>query len=170
MVNLIIEGPDLAGKSTAIEQISKHFKKGFLVKNLYKPDHSHDLEIYKQYWEMLKMINNSSINFFILDRFFPSQAVYSILREDDEMNCEEIQELESYCVNNEFVYIYITAPLFTLQSRFIARGDEHIKIEQLALLTTRYNQFYEQTKLPKIMINTMHTDWLKNLDLFIQEN
>ena len=54
--------------------------------------------------------------------------------------------------------------------RFLARGDEHIKAEQLDMLKTRYDEFYKQTKLPKIMINTMKKDWLKNLEVFVNGN
>ena len=59
MTVLIIEGPDLSGKSTAIEQIAKYFKNGFLIKNLYKPSVSDDKEIYKQYWRMIHFIEST---------------------------------------------------------------------------------------------------------------
>jgi thymidylate kinase len=171
MKRLIIEGPDLSGKSTAIEKIAKHFKNGFLIKNLYKPKQFHDTEIYKQYWRIIHFINSIEEvknNFFILDRFYPSQAVYSILRNDDEMDSGDIKDLDGYCANMNFIYVYITAPLDVLRGRFQARGDEHIKIEQLELLKMRYDEFYEKTLLPKIIINTMKKDWIKELEAFIK--
>jgi len=169
MTTLIIEGPDLSGKSTAIEKISKLFKHGFLIKNLYKPTKSGDIKIYEQYWDMIHFVNYTR-KFFILDRFYPSQAVYSILRNVDEMNCSYIKELDEYCANSDFIYVYITSPIDILMERFLARGDEHIKAEQLDMLKTRYDQFYKQTRLPKIMINTMQKDWLKNLEVFVNGN
>lgn len=167
MVVLIIEGVDLAGKGTAIEKIAKHFKDGFLIKNLYKPTHSEDPKIYNQYWKILKMATWKDT--LILDRFFPSQAVYSYLRGKDEMESVFIQELDNECADLGFIYVWLNTNAEELERRFDLRGDEHIKRDQLADLSERYEIFWNKTNMQKIRINTMEKDWLQKLESFVNE-
>ena len=99
---LIVEGGDLAGKTTAIEKIAKHFNSGFVLKNSFKPRSiEQSKDIYAQYWRLASLIvslpdDYLANNLIILDRFFPSQAVYSFLRGEDEMNHTEIMQLDRY--------------------------------------------------------------------------
>lgn len=44
---VIIEGPDLSGKSTAIEKLSKKIGNGFVLKNCFKPKEEGDLIFYQ---------------------------------------------------------------------------------------------------------------------------
>ena len=168
MVVLIIEGSDLVGKSTAIERISKYYKNGFLIKNLYKPSTSHDEKIYHQYYKILNMIEG--LSFVILDRFFPSQAVYSVKRGEDEMNSEEIKFLDEECVEKKFIYVYLDTSLAELERRYNNRGDEHIAFEDLTWITERYDIFWKKTKMRKIKLDTMKEGWLEELSIFITEN
>jgi len=168
MVVLIIEGCDLSGKSTAIEKISKYFKDGFLIKNLYKPVNSADEKIYNQYWSIINVIDKLQVDFLILDRFFPSQAVYSYLRGEDEMDSDLIKDIDYYCARNNFLYVYLDTPVHELEHRFDIRGDEHIKKDDLSLLSERYDKFWAQTEMRKIKINTMRPDWLMQLENFIK--
>ena len=167
MTVLIIEGADLSGKGTAIEKISKHFKDGFLVKNLYKPSHADDLKIYMQYWQIAEWC--ATKEFLILDRFFPSQAVYSYLRGVDEMFSKEILDLDTYCADLDFIYIWLDTDAQELERRFDIRGDEHIQKNDLSILADRYEIFWNLTKMKKIRINTREKDWLQKLESFVYE-
>lgn len=165
MTTLIIEGADLAGKSTAINKIIKRYKSGFLLKNLYKPENKADVQIYAQYWKIISFVKaNADIKLFVLDRFYPSQAVYSILRGEDELYKGEICVLDAYCSDADFLYVYLDTPLKDLKERYLERGDEHITIEQLELIRERYESFYEMTKLRKIRVNTTQENWMEQLD------
>jgi len=180
MVLLIIEGPDLSGKTTAIEKIAKHFNSGFVLKNAYKPKEQRDSKIYEQYDNILDLIENweenswteSSNDVLILDRFYPSQAVYSILRGYDELQEPRVELLERRLINYEFdvIYVYLDCSIDLLKCRYKERGDEHISIEQLEMLKTRYDLFYEKCKLNKIKIDTMQKDWLEKFESFLYAN
>lgn len=179
MTVLIVEGCDLSGKTTAIEKINKKFKDGFLLKNLYKPSDSKDIRVYEQYWKILNFISqNNDIPIFVLDRFYPSQAVYSYLRGSDDLELREmsdntgyiaIEELDKYCSSRKFLFVLLDTPLDVLKERYAARGDEHISIEDLETLYKRYNEFYEKTNLEKIKVDTRSADWLDKIAKKVQE-
>ncbi len=164
-MKLIIEGPDLAGKTTAIEKIAKHYNSGFIIKNCYKPKNLAMTDaVYTQYWKILAMIDKLDFkDVVILDRFYPSQAVYSYLRGRDDIFAKEIDELDDFCKLHDFVYIYLDTDLDTLKDRYKQRGDEHIKIGNLINLKVRYDTFYEYTKLRKYKVDTTEENWLEKL-------
>lgn len=171
---VIIEGPDLSGKSYAIEKIGKHFNSGFILKNCYKPkDITDSKKIYAQYWKILSLsINYSKQNLVILDRFYPSQAVYSVLRGRDEFEHNEIIAIENYLKLMDGKIIYLDTPWLELKERYEKRGDEHIKkLETLKKIRERYNAFMALSKLPILYLNTMkkEEDWIKEVEEFINE-
>lgn len=172
MTVLIVEGTDLSGKTTAIEKISKYFKDGLLIKNLYKPKTYPDQEIYSQYWKIFAMYKSFMGHdyFLILDRFFPSQAVYSILRGKDEMFSHDIKELDEFCSSEDFIFVLLDTNVEELEKRYDKRGDEHIQKKDLTIFHERYEIFFNTTKMKKIKINTLNTDWLETLEKFINKN
>lgn len=164
---IIMEGPDLSGKSYAIEKVGKHFNSGFTIKNNYKPRTLDDSPmIYLKYWEILKMLKHELFtdNIVILDRFFPSQAVYSYLRGEDEMECIDIKTLDNFCANQNVLYIYIDTDELELEKRYMERGDEHIKFKDIKELKERYDKFFELTKMKKLKIDTRQDGWLNKID------
>jgi len=166
---LIVEGPDLSGKSYAIEKIAKHFNSGFVLKNSFKPKTLEDTkEIFGQYWSFMPFIVDRE-DIVILDRFFPSQAVYSIFRGEDHMKHGEVHALDTFCKEAGFLYVYIDTSSKRLQDRYDKRGDEHIKKEQLDMLKSRYDEFYFLTEMKKIKINTLDKDWLDKLEAWMYE-
>jgi thymidylate kinase len=166
---LIIEGPDLSGKSTAIEKIAKLLNNGFTIKNNYKPKDHNSKKIYYTYRKYLDMIKCEWFEdvFVIFDRFYPSQAVYSILRGTEELYSFEIKLLEKETYNLGGILIYLDTKEKDLLKRYDHRGDEHVKKEQLLMIKRRYDEFYEMTILPKIKIDTTEKDWLEKLIKFI---
>ena len=105
MTIVIVEGSDLSGKTTAIETISKHFNEGFILKNAYKPKtKAESNKVVANYWHILKLIINEK-NLVLLDRFYPSQMVYSYLRGEDEMRNSDLLSIESLCRYNNILNI-----------------------------------------------------------------
>ena len=94
---IIVEGPDLAGKTTIIENLGKRLNQGIIIKNLYKPK-TENGQIWNQYFNILETIRESKLNTFILDRFYPSQLVYSILRGKDDI-IEKMDYFEAHMLN-----------------------------------------------------------------------
>jgi len=166
-MKLIVEGTDLSGKSTAIEKIGKFYNKGFTLKNNFKPKNKQSSsEIYAHYWHIIKLITKE--DFVILDRFFPSQAVYSYMRGTDEMGNIASIELDEFC-KIDYIYIYLDTPLSELKRRYISRGDEHITMEDLRTIKERYDRFYKWTTMKKIKIYTNESDWFEKLQKFLKE-
>ena len=165
---IIIDGPDLSGKTTAINIISKHFNSGFVLKNSFKPKNKQSSSaIYSQYWNIFNMVVDQDM-LVILDRSFPSQAVYSYMRGTDEMSHKEILALDKWCTDIGVLYIYLDTPLEVLKERFKERGDEHITEDQLEALKIRYNIFYALSNMKKMKLNTMEPDWLRQVEEFIK--
>jgi len=168
---VIIEGCDLAGKSYAIEKIGKHFNSGFTLKNNFKPINNDSPEkIFAQYWTVINLVKTFSENtggLVILDRFYPSQAVYSILRGVDEFEHPVIIELEEFCKENDVKIIYLDTPLKVLKDRFLERGDEHIAFDQLKLIKERYDAFMAFSTIDVLYLNTLELDWLKKVEDYL---
>jgi len=170
MTTIIIEGPDLSGKTYAIEKIAKHFNSGFVLKNSFKPKSLLDTnKIFAQYWNILSIIDGQK-GLIILDRFYPSQAVYSYLRGEDDFDRVDIQALETICSERGILYVYLDTPRYELENRYDKRGDEHIKKGQLRELKERYDEFYELSILKKIKVNTMDEGWLIKLEGWLNEH
>jgi len=171
---IIVEGVDLSGKTTAIEIISKFFNSGFVLKNAFKPRTKEESQdIYAQYWTIAGLIHNTKYtkkNLIILDRFYPSQAVYSILRGEDEMKDYKLLDIQKFCKSQEYGYIYLDTPNRDLEARYNEKGDEHIKkYKDILMLKKRYQEFYDTCTLKKIKINTLDKDWLKQVKKFLKE-
>jgi len=170
----IIEGPDLAGKSYSIECIAKFFNSGFILKNTYKPRKLiESADIYNQYWHIIGLLSPrghyAKKKLIILDRFYPSQAVYSILRGNDEIQDFRLLDIQEFCRKSGILYIYLNTDLETLEKRYKERGDEHIKLEQLEMLKNRYDAFYLLCTLKKIKIDPINEDdWLEKIKEFIE--
>jgi len=169
MTILIVEGCDLSGKTTAIEKIAKKLNNGFILKNTYKPRSANDEQIYKQYNDISKLVSlqDKPDYYIILDRFYPSQAVYSVLRGEDEMNSYAIKTIDVRSAMADFKYIYLNTSLKTLEERYKVRGDDYLKIEQLKLIKSRYDEFYDLTQLNKIKIDTLQPNWLDDVISFV---
>jgi len=169
MTVLIVEGVDLSGKTTAIEQIAKRLNQGFILKNTYKPREPGDSQIYHQYWNIIKLIKNYD-DLVILDRFYPSQAVYSYLRGEDEMYHEEIMHIEDHCKANNYLLLYLDTDTTQLRERYNKKGDEHVNFQQILEIKRRYETFVKECGLPTLIINTIYPGWLKEVEEFIYEH
>lgn len=169
---VIIEGPDLSGKSTAIEKLSKKLNSGFVLKNAFKPREK-DSVIFYQYESILAgvmtYLDRQPDQIIILDRFYPSEAVYSYMRGYDELDSAQTHNMETLCSSINVKLIFIDTTVETLEDRYAKRGDEHIKLEQLKILKTRYDTFYDNCVLEKIKIDTTKEGWLDEAIAFIKE-
>ena len=164
---LIVEGVDLVGKSTAIERISKTLKTGITIKNNYKPKSQSNFEIYNQYLEIMTMTGHYR-KLIILDRFYPSQLVYSYLRGFDEL--EQTPEIAQ--VIEKDLHFYKTKLLLLdtseeeLRKRYAVRGDEHVDINQILVIRQRYLDFFDRCQLDKLKIDSMDPDFIQKVQRF----
>jgi len=162
---LIIEGPDLSGKTTIISKLGKTIKDGFVIKNLYKPSYPKDKKIWNQYLKILNFHLENPDILIILDRFYPSQEIYSYLRGEDEFRCKDALDIENLIIcKHDHLCIYLNTTKNDLYRRYRVRGDEHIKGSDIDKIKNRYDNFYESTKLNKIRLNSK---WKNSIERII---
>lgn len=149
MTRIIIEAPDLSGKTTIIEGLKNKIPAGVQIKLWTKPkDGSKESldYIYGAYNKMLLATKDKDVNW-IFDRFIYSQMAYSYKREHDDMDADELRLLDIKLEKDRALYVYVDVPLETLKARLKSRGDEHITEEDLAILKDRYEQIWNSTNI-----------------------
>ncbi len=174
MSRIIIEGVDKSGKSTIIEKMKNQFEYGLAIKNMIKPKDASDKEtrkIIRMYEHILDISENLRYTY-ILDRFYQSEIVYSILRGNDrfeEKNFMAIVDMwEEDMVHNTLLVLVETDPAIVAK-RFKTCGEDFVKEEQIKMLQERYNRAFEMSKLPKIKLDTTELGIEKSLELIKQE-
>jgi len=148
-MRIIIEAPDLSGKTTLIDGLKNKIPAGVQIKLWTKPkDGSKESldYIYGVYNKMLQATKDKEVNW-IFDRFIYSQMAYSYKREHDDMNADELRLLDIKLEKDRALYVYVDVPLETLKARLKSRGDEHITEEDLAILKDRYEQIWNSTNI-----------------------
>lgn len=148
-MRIILEGPDLSGKSTVIEALKNKIPAGVQIKLWTKPkDGSKESlkYIYGIYNKMFLATKDKEVNW-IFDRYIYSQMAYSYKREHDDMNADELRLLDVKLEKDRALYVYVDVPLETLKARLKSRGDEHITEEDLAILKDRYEQIWNSTNI-----------------------
>ena len=166
---LLIEGCDLAGKTYAINKIGKFFNSGFTIKNNYKPKFSVEspvlIEHYKKIIRLIELFQKKAPKeIVLLDRFYISQQVYSILRGVDELWSPELTKIERLCLRKlDITLLYLDTPLTLLEKRYRERGDEHISFNQIQMIKERYDLAILFSKLPMIRLDTLNPGWLKKV-------
>ena len=159
---VIIEGSDLVGKTTFLEKLSKTINNGYIIKNSYKPRSVEESKkIQEQYNHILTILrkaakNDDSNRIILLDRFYPSQMIYSFKRGKDEMNSrfyKRMDERMESIENAEVHFIWLFAPLDDLLKRFDNREEDYIQKEELKTIHERYEKFFHNCKLNKKAIS-----------------
>lgn len=153
---IIIEGIDLVGKTTFIEQLTKKVNKGIIIKSCYLPGNnfnSNNVLIKNQYQKIYNLIKKTGKKQIIyLDRFYPSQMVYSIKRNFESMNDKWYKNFEKKLLKTPHLLILLDEPENVLNKRLKIRGDDYITINDIKTLKERYIKFYNQSILNKIII------------------
>lgn len=173
---VIVEGVDLAGKSTFLENLSKKVNAGFIVKNTMKPrsnangglHHWEELQKLKHHYMQISLIGATfpSTMPIYLDRFYPSQIVYSILRGHDDFTDNYYCKFEEM-IQDIACLIMIYEDEDVLTQRFAVRGDEHVTLDQILLLKKRYDEFFVRCTLPKIKLKSTDPDILLKATTFM---
>lgn len=154
---IIIEGPDKSGKTTLTDALIKKFP-GVLVKITDRPRDASSQQknkIKKHYRSILNMIAHSiGFRFIILDRFFPSEMVYSIKRGYDAMNDPELIQMENMLKGGEHLLVFCNPGEETITERIRKEKDDYVTEEENILMLGRYKKYYERSPLNKIEVDT----------------
>ena len=174
MSRIIVEGVDKSGKSTIIEKMKNQFEYGLSIKNMIKPKDASNEEtrkIIRMYDHILEISEDPKYTY-ILDRFYPSEIVYSVLRGNDRFDEERFLEIvkmwEEDMVNDTLFVLVETDPAIVAE-RFKTCKEDFVKEEQIKMLQERYNRCFEMSKLPKIKLDTTELGIEKSLELIKQE-
>jgi len=159
---LIFEGPDLSGKSTLAEQVSKKIPNTYMMKMCHRPkDDSLEeregvLDRYRKIARIYEsmMLSSSSKDTMVLDRFYPSEAVYSYKRGYDMLDDYQLLGIDGFISDLGGIIIYCDLDLKTLYDRFLDRGDDFIVSGDLPQIQKRYLAFLKMSKCRVIYYNT----------------
>ena len=157
----IIEGVDGGGKTTLINELIKKFP-GVTLKITDRPTDAsvgQKDKIITWYWkiiEAVQIMNGGRMrdNNFILDRFFPSEMVYSAKRGYDGFLSQALQTVENKVASLDHMLVYCDPGLETIHERVNKRGDDYVVSADLDMLHARYELFFKNTQLNKIKVDT----------------
>ena len=124
-MRIIVEGVDKSGKSTIIEKMKNQYEYGIAIKNMIKPrdispeETKRIKEVYNEIEVISSNINRDYV--YILDRFYQSELVYSILRGNDRLKDESflkwVNIMESAMKHNTLL-VLIETDAETVAERF----------------------------------------------------
>jgi len=130
---IIIEGPDLAGKSTLVKQLN--INNDFEVVHFDKPVPNFDF--HESYLNVLDKEN------VILDRYFFSEIVYSkIFGRQCKVSKETVQQIKEKLKNKPHQLIFVNPGIDTLKRRYRERGDEIISESQIEKIVQEYENLF----------------------------
>jgi len=175
-MRIIVEGVDKSGKSTLIEKMKNQFEYGIAIKNMIKP-RGNSLEetqricnIYEDIEVMSQNIDPNHV--FILDRYYQSEIVYSILRGNDRLVDPGfknwVRDIESAIKHNTLL-VLVETDAKTVAERFRKCNEDFVKEDQIKMLQDRYNQVFEMSTLRKIKLDTTKLGIEKSLELIKEE-
>lgn len=174
MARIIIEGVDKSGKSTIIEKMKNQFERGLAIKNMIKPRDASKEEtkrITDMYDHILRISSCQEVTY-ILDRFYPSEIVYSVLRGNDRFEDTDFMNIVKDWENNisnDTLFVLLETDPAIVAERFKICKEDYVKEEQIKMLQERYNRCFEMSKLPKIKLDTTELGIEKSLELIKQE-
>lgn len=115
-MNIILEGPDAAGKSL---YASKFVKNGFTYYKCTPGEHALESNFDKKYFE--DQLNKDSM---VFDRFFISELVFSELyNRDQAISFNDVNSLLFKNINNIKLIILYASNTDVLKNRCIERGE-----------------------------------------------
>ena len=130
---IIVEGPDLAGKTTLINQLN--IKGEYDVVHFDAPDDDFD---YKA--DYLNVLDKENV---ILDRYFFSEIVYSkVFERQCRLSAETMEKIKEKLKNKPHTLIYINPGIETLKRRYRERGDELITESQIEKIVKEYENLF----------------------------
>jgi thymidylate kinase len=168
---LIIEGCDCVGKDYLSERLAKSLRNSITIKNNFKPKNEDESSIlknrYKGMVELIKLIHTNKLyDYVILNRWFPSELVYSGLKRDYDAFGDEwysrfdlgLKDLKNAGI--EFIIVLIASEKEIHLKRFRARGDEHITEQDINKVNERYEKVLDWSMLDSIKITSDQLDVL----------
>lgn len=158
---IILEGCDCAGKSTLAEQLAK--KTGYEIVKGSSFEIS-QLGAEGMFKYMMELLNRDNI---IIDRFYLSNYVYGNLYNYPTMEEEQFVRLAS-TADTRALTIIVESPECVIKTRMKQRGDNDIKVEEVASILAKYdevlNDDIEDHATIKPLLSIRYDSFLDNRD------
>lgn len=153
---LILEGCDCVGKTTFAERLSE--RTGYEIVKGSSFEIS-ELGADGMFEHMMALLDRKDI---IIDRFFYSNIVYGYMYNYPVMSIDQYLELRDK-MNKKALLVYLHAPTAVLKERMEKRGDDMIKVDEIALIKESYRDILQGLTTPKTMLSLDTND--SNFDI-----
>lgn len=156
-LNIVVEGIDKSGKTTFLNLLKSIVPSAVVIKNVNPPRIDSIVEktaLKEKYLLIENILDRNKDTVFILDRFYPSEMVYSqIKRGYDALEDDWYWDLDRRLGLKKVSLVYVESPGEVLKKRFDSCGEEYVETDEIELLIDRYHRFLEHTALPKLFVN-----------------
>lgn len=132
---IVLEGPDLAGKTT----IARDYERRGFTYHHQGPLTSSAREAY------LEPLDDMATGYHVLDRWHLGELVYGpMLRGESKVGPKLLNEIETALDALGAVRLIVTAPLQVIRDRHAQRGDDLLSLEQIERAHAFYDAWLEQ--------------------------
>lgn len=170
---IIVEGVDCTGKTWVATQLVKKLENAYLLKYGYKPrsnlveERARLQDVYETVLSLYFELENHG-GILILDRYFPSELIYSLVKRGYEaLEAFYFIQLEERIKALPHLLIYVSASLSKIEERIIQRGEDYVSMEDIPKLMKRYED-YLRTRCPLDVIGVVN-DSLINVDFLVKQ-
>ena len=150
---LIFEGIDKSGKTTLAKYVAELLSCRYVKRprNLL-PIENKDVDMIQQYNLVIDLFKDEK--FVVLDRFYPSEIVYSYLRGKDKLKDikDQIWDIDFSIAPNAIIFILETDKE-QVCSRLKELGEDIIKEEDVSKIMERYSEFEKSSNARPVMID-----------------
>lgn len=156
---IILIGSDGSGKSTIAQELSNIL--GYPVEH-HGPVKSYE-EGYNEYFGDIERINYSVIK----DRFHEGEKIFAPIYRNYE--ADYFTQLEEELMKKfNVLLISCYAPLTTIKQRLEERGEDFVKPEHVEHCFNKVINVYDESKLPKMVIDTYSYSVSFNIKIILQ--
>lgn len=157
---IIVEGPDGAGKSTLVNQLTEYIihSTHARVMRLHARSPKPGSDSFKEYVVPLLGYRPYDPFHVICDRWHLGERVYpKILGRETDMTREVFDRVEGFLDSRGAILVRPYVSVSTLKERIIRRGDDLIVPEMMGNIAYGYNYTFKITKLPVMTYNPATT-------------
>jgi hypothetical protein len=135
---IVLEGPDMAGKTTLARQLADTYQNSEIKRQ--GPPSGDILETYlRPIEEWASSLRTNESEHLILDRWHMGELVYGpLLRGESLLTERQADYIDMVLQTFGCTFVHLTAPLNVLKDRYDIRGDNLIKKDQLKFISADY--------------------------------
>ena len=157
---LILEGVDLAGKSTVAEALARRLKTEVIH---HGPPRS-DLPLIQQYSREIEAYQPGSGQHLVFDRLHVGEGVYGPIKRGSSLLSEaQFEWFQLLLDSRGAVVISMLPPLEVVRQRYLERGDEFVNLDELEEVWRGYDQLFGTARVTHTVRDSLDVDWAMGL-------